>query len=79
MYDPKRQYGTPETISLGTNELLGTDPRAIKPAMAELFSGEWKKGSEIPLWDGKAPERIIDHLGKIYQVSGTVVKRVKRK
>src|SRR5690606_33314725 len=34
----------PETIDLGTNELLGTDPQAIKPAMEKLFAGEWKKG-----------------------------------
>jgi UDP-N-acetylglucosamine 2-epimerase (non-hydrolysing) len=33
----------PETIDIGTNELLGTDPKAIKPAMKKLFSGEWKK------------------------------------
>lgn len=52
----------PETISLGTNELLGTDPKAIKPAMERLFSGNWKQGQEIPYWDGKAAERIVAHL-----------------
>ena len=52
----------PETMSLGTNELLGTDPRAIKPAMEKLFSGNWKRGQEIPLWDGKTAERIINIL-----------------
>jgi UDP-N-acetylglucosamine 2-epimerase (non-hydrolysing) len=35
----------PETIHLGTNELIGTDPRAIKPALEKLFSGEWKYGT----------------------------------
>lgn len=49
----------PETITLGTNELLGTNPKAIKPAMEKLFAGEWKEGNDIPLWDGKAAERIV--------------------
>ncbi|WP_152266612.1 non-hydrolyzing UDP-N-acetylglucosamine 2-epimerase [Agriterribacter humi] len=52
----------PETITLGTNELIGTDPKAIKPAMEKLFGGNWKKGSIPDLWDGHAAERIIKHL-----------------
>lgn len=52
----------PETISMGTNELIGTDPMAVKPAMDKLFTGNWKKGGVIPLWDGKAAERIVEIL-----------------
>ncbi|MEO6722067.1 MAG: UDP-N-acetylglucosamine 2-epimerase (non-hydrolyzing) [Ferruginibacter sp.] len=52
----------PETITVGTNELLGTDPKAIKPAMEKLFSGGWKKGSIPELWDGKTAERIVENL-----------------
>ncbi|HET8886988.1 MAG TPA: UDP-N-acetylglucosamine 2-epimerase (non-hydrolyzing) [Salinimicrobium sp.] len=52
----------PETITMGTNELLGTNPEAIKPAMDKLFSGEWKEGKEIPLWDGHCAERMVEHL-----------------
>lgn len=52
----------PETITLGTNELLGTNPEAIKPAMEKLFAGEWKKGQEIPLWDGNCAERMVECL-----------------
>jgi UDP-N-acetylglucosamine 2-epimerase (non-hydrolysing) len=55
----------PETVSMGTNELLGTDPKAIGPAMQRLFSGQWKKGQIPPLWDGKVAERIIAHFLKI--------------
>jgi UDP-N-acetylglucosamine 2-epimerase (non-hydrolysing) len=54
----------PETITMGTNELIGTDPKAVKPAMEKLFAGEWKKGDKIPLWDGKAAERIVEVLMK---------------
>jgi len=52
----------PETITEGTNELLGTDPKAIAPAMQKLLSGNWKKGSIPKLWDGNTAERIVDIL-----------------
>ncbi len=52
----------PETITQGTNELIGTKPEAIKPALEKLFSGNWKTGSVPPLWDGKTSERIVEVL-----------------
>jgi UDP-N-acetylglucosamine 2-epimerase (non-hydrolysing) len=55
----------PETISIGTNELLGTNPKAIQPAMNKLFEGNWKKGGIPELWDGKTAIRIVDHLLKL--------------
>ncbi len=50
----------PETCTIGTNELIGTNPEHIKPALDRLFSGQWKKGGIPPLWDGHAAERIVD-------------------
>ena len=52
----------PETITIGTNELIGTDPKNIAPAMKILFAGEWKKGSVPELWDGKTAGRIVEKL-----------------
>jgi UDP-N-acetylglucosamine 2-epimerase (non-hydrolysing) len=52
----------PETCTIGTNELLGTDPKALRPALDKLFNGEWAKGGVPELWDGKTSERIVDHL-----------------
>ena len=52
----------PETCTMGTNELIGTNPDHIKPALDRLFAGQWKKGSIPPLWDGHAAERIVDVL-----------------
>lgn len=52
----------PETCLTGTNELLGTSPAALRPAMERLFAGEWKKGGIPPLWDGKTAQRIVQHL-----------------
>jgi UDP-N-acetylglucosamine 2-epimerase (non-hydrolysing) len=52
----------PETVHLGTNELIGTDPIAIRPALTKLFAGDWKKGSIPELWDGNAAKRIVSIL-----------------
>jgi len=52
----------PETCTIGTNELIGTNPDNIKPALDKLFAGQWKKGGIPPLWDGHAAERIVDVL-----------------
>jgi UDP-N-acetylglucosamine 2-epimerase (non-hydrolysing) len=54
----------PETITVGTNELIGTDPRNIAPAMKKLFAGEWKKGGIPELWDGKTAYRIVNIILK---------------
>jgi UDP-N-acetylglucosamine 2-epimerase (non-hydrolysing) len=54
----------PETCTIGTNELIGTNPRAIKPAFDTLFAGNWKKGGIPELWDGKSAKRVVDILVK---------------
>lgn len=55
----------PETISVGTNELLGTDPANLQPALDRLFSGNWKKGTVPEKWDGHTGERIAAELEKL--------------
>jgi UDP-N-acetylglucosamine 2-epimerase (non-hydrolysing) len=55
----------PETVTIGTNELIGTDPSAIKPAMEKLFSGNWKIGSIPALWDGNTAKRIVAILNSL--------------
>jgi UDP-N-acetylglucosamine 2-epimerase (non-hydrolysing) len=52
----------PETVTIGTNELLGVDPAALRPAAERLFAGEWKRGGIPPRWDGQAGRRIVDAL-----------------
>jgi len=56
----------PETITMGTNELVGTDPKSLKPYLDKLMAGEWKTGGSIPLWDGNTSERIVENLLNIY-------------
>ena len=55
----------PETCTVGTNELIGTKPEAIKPALDKLFAGQWKKGAIPELWDGHTAERIIEILSEL--------------
>jgi UDP-N-acetylglucosamine 2-epimerase (non-hydrolysing) len=55
----------PETVTIGTNELLGIDPKALRPALDRLFAGQWKRGAIPPLWDGRTSERIVQHLEKL--------------
>ena len=55
----------PETCMVGTNELIGTNPAAVKPALDRLYAGEWKKGAIPELWDGHAAERIVEILANL--------------
>lgn len=52
----------PETVTQGTNELIGTDPSALRPALDRLFAGQWKRGTVPDLWDGRTGERIAEVL-----------------
>ena len=52
----------PETVTVGTNELIGTNPKNIAPALNRLFTGNWKKGGIPELWDGKSAQRIVAKL-----------------
>jgi UDP-N-acetylglucosamine 2-epimerase (non-hydrolysing) len=55
----------PETVSIGTNALIGTDPAQLAPALERLFAGQWQPGSIPELWDGHTGERIVAALEKL--------------
>ncbi len=55
----------PETVTLGTNALIGTDPAKLGPAMDRLFAGQWQQGGIPPLWDGRTGERIVAALERL--------------
>ncbi|MCW8980244.1 MAG: UDP-N-acetylglucosamine 2-epimerase (non-hydrolyzing) [Altibacter sp.] len=56
----------PETITQGTNTLVGTDPEAIDRAFRTLEAGQWKQTQPIEKWDGKAAQRIVTHILQCY-------------
>ncbi|MDD5757634.1 MAG: UDP-N-acetylglucosamine 2-epimerase (non-hydrolyzing) [Desulfobulbaceae bacterium] len=55
----------PETVAIGTNELIGTDPLKLRPALDKVFAGKWKTGSIPEKWDGKCGKRIAEILDHI--------------
>lgn len=52
----------PETVSVGTNVLVGTSKENLIKYLTLLQQGNWKKGTTPELWDGNASDRIINHL-----------------
>lgn len=50
----------PETVTIGTNEMVGTAEEKIVEALHKMTTGLWKKGEKPELWDGKAGERIVE-------------------
>ena len=55
----------PETVTIGTNELIGTDPENLKPILDKLFAGKWKVGGIPEKWDGKTGKRIVSVLEQL--------------
>jgi len=49
----------PATVELGTNRLVGTDPRVMLAAAREILSGHRPRGRLPELWDGSAAQRIV--------------------
>jgi UDP-N-acetylglucosamine 2-epimerase (non-hydrolysing) len=60
----------PETVILGSNELIGTDPYNLIPFLQSLRDNKWKNGSIPPLWDGKTSQRIVKKLTELYKTFG---------
>jgi UDP-N-acetylglucosamine 2-epimerase (non-hydrolysing) len=60
----------PETVTIGTNELVGNCPNKIKAAFDRIRAGRWKSSEIPPLWDGKAGERIVAKLETLASADG---------
>jgi UDP-N-acetylglucosamine 2-epimerase (non-hydrolysing) len=52
----------PVTVESGTNVLVGSNLALLEDGLAEALAGRGKKGRPIPLWDGRAAERVADEL-----------------
>lgn len=51
-----------ETVSVGSNELIGEDPVKLADAVSRMVNGEWKKSALPDRWDGRTAERIVSIL-----------------
>ena len=48
-----------ETVSVGSNVLVGEDTDKLREAVGNMIRGEWKKCALPDRWDGRTAERII--------------------
>lgn len=51
-----------ETVTVGSNVLVGEDPERLGEAVAQLVSGQWKHSALPDRWDGRTAERILQIL-----------------
>ena len=49
----------PITAEIGSNRLVGTDPKTIIAAYRDVMAGRARKPQTPPLWDGRAAQRIV--------------------
>lgn len=52
----------PETVSMGTNTLVGDDLGLLAAVTREVLGGKTRKGTIPPLWDGHTAHRIVKIL-----------------
>ena len=51
-----------ETVSVGSNVLVGEDPEKLREAVTKMVAGEWKKCALPDRWDGRTADRILQIL-----------------
>lgn len=51
-----------ETVKVGTNVLVGEDPKKLSEAVSKMIKGEWKQHSLPDRWDGRSAERIVQTI-----------------
>jgi UDP-N-acetylglucosamine 2-epimerase (non-hydrolysing) len=56
----------PETVTMGTNELIGDDLEKLKNCLNQIMNKNWKKGNIPQFWDGKTSGRIVEILFRLY-------------
>jgi len=51
-----------ETVSVGSNVLVGEDPQRLAEEVLRMVRGEWKHSALPDRWDGRTAERIVQIL-----------------
>ena len=53
-----------ETVTVGSNVLVGEDAQRLQEELAKMMAGNWKKCALPDRWDGRTAERIVQILTK---------------
>jgi len=48
-----------ETVTVGSNVLVGEDADKLREAVTKMVNGDWKKCALPDRWDGRTAERIV--------------------
>ena len=56
----------PVTVTVGTNQLVGTEESEVKAKAMEVLSGTSKTGKIPEKWDGKTAERIVECFDNVF-------------
>lgn len=56
----------PVTVTVGTNQLVGTEESEVKAKAMEVLSGTTKTGKIPEKWDGKTAERIVECFDNVF-------------
>jgi len=56
----------PETITIGTNILIGDRMDLLESSLSQIQNGKWKSGGIPDFWDGKTGERIVSAIEQIF-------------
>ena len=51
-----------ETVTVGTNVLVGGDAEKLRESVADMVADRWKKSALPDRWDGRTAERIVQIL-----------------
>ena len=51
-----------ETVTVGSNVLVGEDPELLREAVTKMVSGTWKRCGLPDRWDGRTADRILQIL-----------------
>jgi UDP-N-acetylglucosamine 2-epimerase (non-hydrolysing) len=58
----------PETVTRGTNILVGDDMDLLEKSFKTIFKKQWKTGQTPELWDGMTADRIVNSIISIYEL-----------
>jgi UDP-N-acetylglucosamine 2-epimerase (non-hydrolysing) len=61
----------PETVTEGTNVLVGRDREKMMDEVCRILDGQGKTGRVPALWDGAAAQRIVDALVTWWEARGS--------